>query len=115
MSPLLNPVKIATARAAELSLYQRRSEILPPTYQTTAPSNYVAFDKLTSMYFRYYLILLINCDLNIFAHKWFTRLKIILPVLIHLSQRGLIKGLDEHWDRGVIWLFGTGPPDIGPQ
>lgn len=80
-----------------------------PPIKPLAPSNYLEFDKLKSVYFCYHLILLINCELNIFAHKLFIRSKTILSVLIHLTQR-VFKGLDECWDCAVIWFFDMGPP-----
>lgn len=91
-----------------MNLYQRYTEILLANYQTITTSNFLEFDKLTSTHFCYYIILLINCAPNIFVHKWFTRLKTILPVLIHLSQWGFVKGLDEHRDYAVTSVSGVG-------
>lgn len=81
-----------------------------PAYQATTTSNFLEFDELSSIYFCYYLILPINCDPNIFLHRWFTRLKTILPVLIHSSQWIFIKGIHERWDCAVSSAFPTRPP-----
>lgn len=46
-------INITATWAAELNLYWRYPKILLPAYQATTASNFLEFDKLSSIYFCY--------------------------------------------------------------